>query len=332
MCSDCDWEGDIEVGVQRRCSQDGSYNPVGVRPNGRVTEQVLLSQDHESVDCGFTKNDKIVIEVNQPETCIKLWKNDICIYRYTKGCDDIMRYFDFYCKIENSKDQNMFKHIKYYVECPDVVKQDDKYQTNQKLLHVSADLESVTETIKDLDQDEDTRTWGYYGRDFGNMQLLFNIQRLIHQTEAHDAKVSSLEWEKFDTCLKDLDEEILSRMIDNLSNIKSKIGDLRNDREIKKRDPEYYQDWSIEDVGNWIDTIENGKFSDYSQQLKDGMQKHGLTAADIKDINQLGLKLLGVANYNQEERKYLAQYLQNIENKQDKNVHYEEYVVQDEVR
>ena len=159
------------------------------------------------------------------------------------------------------------------------------------------------------------------------MQPLFDTEMLLNQNIGDGGNLPSYQWEQFDTCLKQLDEQMLSRVIDNLVNVKSKIGDLRNDREKKRCDVEYYQDWSIQDIGHWIDSIENGKFSEYSQELIDGMEKHDLTAADIKDINQLGLKLLGVARSDEKQRSCLAQYLQNIDEKQ--NMLQEENVVFD---
>ena len=336
--SQYEWKGDVEIGV------GNTYDVVGIRSNGCVTGNALSGQnlnvaddDENTCVCsGFTNNDKVVIEVNQPERYIKLWKNGTCIVHCGVEVNvggSILPIFEFYCRVENSEDKNMFKNIKYYVRSADISSKDDKYQTNQQLLHVLTGLQSIKKTMRDLNQDRVISSADSGIFTHGSMACLFDIDRLQTRIVEDDAKVSSNEWEKFDVCLKDLDEKILSRMMDNLSNIKSKIGNLRNDREKKRSDPEYYKDWSIEDVGKWIDNIENGKFSDYSQELKGGMKKHDLTAADIKDINQLGLKLLGVSQCDENQRKCLAHHLQSIDDKQatqrQENVTYdEEYIVE----
>ena len=79
-----------------------------------------------------------------------------------------------------------------------------------------------------------------------------------------------------------------------------------------KIDPDCYREWNIDDVGNWIDSIENGKFSEYTETMTNAMKEHNLMAADIKKLNPLALKLMDVAADDETIRNELSEHCKNI--------------------
>ena len=81
---------------------------------------------------------------------------------------------------------------------------------------------------------------------------------------------------------KELNEEALQKMIDNLKEVKMDFTCFRQAREIKNKNPAYYREWNIDQVGNWIDSIENGKYSDYSATMKTAMEHHRFYCCHIK--------------------------------------------------
>ena len=271
--------------------QDGSTNSMQIDHDSASTQLVEKCLTFEA-------DDKIMFEINMIEKKLSLWRNDKYIgVLYELDDETAAKEFTpkFYYWDNSDLDdgENTVKHFQYCVQYPELLNKDDKYGCYQKLLNICSQL-SATKTYWDCmikqqdDPQEDT------------------IARSQVFDPAHMIKVLN---EKCDTedKMKHCDD-VLKEISNNLKKVQKDIDDFTKAREMKNNDPDYHVD--IDQVGDWIDSIEKGQFSKYSQTIKVGMQNYGLTAADIENFNSVSLKCLGM--YDETARKEFVKHCQHF--------------------
>ena len=256
----------------------------------------------------FEANDKIMFEANMIDKTFSMWRNDEYIgvlYEFDKptAATEFTPHFYYWLK---NKDENVnaVKHFKYCVKCPDLLNNDDKYGCNEKLLNVCSQLSStkthlhyIMKRQSDVDPKDDSRV------------QLFDPARMMKLLNEQCDANKMTDW---DDILKQLDKEALPLIIDNLQKVQTGIDDFKKAREMKKNDPDYYCEWDINQVVDWIDSIENGKFSDYSAKIKTVMQQCNITAAEVKQFNPLSLKLMGIDDNDKVKREEFAKHCENF--------------------
>ena len=76
-----------------------------------------------------------------------------------------------------------------------------------------------------------------------------------------------------------------------------------------------YKSWTVDDIINWFNAIENGKFNDTENKekyikMKDGIRQFNIDYAALFMVNQLTLKLLGIDDEN--DRKLILNEIKKI--------------------
>lgn len=266
----------------------------------------------------FATNDTITVIFDIENGILKFVKNEISLgiaFDYISNTkqvsvDDALKYrLAIITGIKNNsyslvETKILLKHRNYYrteIEIP----VDSKDIANDVANFVIADLDSnighiLTNltTISEMLQ-ETTKNVNKHYNDICNMNMNVDQNHLNVTTNKEIKSILS----KIESC------EILGNKIEQqLSDYKEKIKLLRD--KVDKLQMIDYKNWSLNEIINWINSLENGMFKKYDAILRQSFKQDSVTGADLPQITRNDLKMFGVNVFG--DRVLLESHFQKL--------------------